>query len=83
MTLTTEQMKKAFPRMVDEYVKSKPCDLTKQDFKDALNAIDDWLELPATKQTINNLFPTNFKNNASVDDKIQILLIVLESKLRG
>lgn len=83
MTLTNEQMQKAFPRMVDEYVKDKPCDLTKKDFKDALNAIDDWLNLPATKTTINNLFPANFKAKASVNDKIQILLIVLESKLRG
>lgn len=83
MTLTAEQRKKVFDRMVDEYTKDKPCDLVKADFKDAITAIDDWLDLPSTKTTINNLFPANFKAKASVNDKIMILLIVLESKLRG
>lgn len=83
MTLTGSKLKRAFDRIVAKYIEDKPCDLVKADFKDAINAIDDWLDLPATKTAINNQFPTNFKTKASVNDKIEILLAVLEGKLRG
>lgn len=83
MTLTGKKLRKAFDELVNEYTKDKPCNLTKQDLKAAINAVDDWLDLQPTRQMINQVFPARFRQGATANDKISILLIVLNAKLRG
>ena len=62
--LPPEQLRTVFRQTVEEYVKLKPTDLSKQDFKDAIQATSNWLDDNAASYL--NALPAKFRNNAPI-----------------
>lgn len=72
----------AFNRITSIYSQDKPMDLVKNDFKTAIQAVSDWLDV-GIKTDLEAIFPSKTASKFSIDDKLKILEIVLEEKLRG
>ena len=81
MTLTAEQISKVFKKMVREYVKTQPCDMTKDDFKSAVTDTEAWTV--TNESSFNTALPEPFKTNATTSQKALLLAYVLSVKYLG
>lgn len=81
MTLTTDQINKVFSKIVAEYIKTKPCDMTKADIKNAVTAAEQWTV--DNEASFNTALPATFKANATTTEKALLLAYVLSVKYLG
>ncbi len=81
MTLTTEEISNVFIQMVRAYIKTRPADMLKQDFKDAVVAAEQWTI--DNEGSFNTALPATFKANATTTEKALLLAYVLSVKYLG
>lgn len=72
--LTNPQIQEVFNLIVRDYLNDKPVDIVKKDFKDAIQAADNWIDDNAL--AFNAILPLPFRVNASVATKAALLAFV-------
>ena len=81
MALTPQQVRTVYRDLTDQYLKDKPADLTKDDFKAAIAAADAWIDANAV--SFNLALPPAFRTAATASQKASLLAFVALTKFRG
>ena len=81
MTLTADEIAKVKKRLVREYTKTKPADMTTPEFNNAVTLAEAWVT--SNEASFNTALPEPFKTNATTTEKALLLAYVLSVKYLG
>lgn len=76
MTILDSEVRIIFQKIMNQY--PTIANFTKTDMKDAINAVDAWIDANAV--SFNNVLPTLIKNNLTTQQKYRLLKFILEIK---